>query len=277
VRGVGPAYCTVLPGARSLPCALPRSSADPLHTLACFFRQHIVQCTPHPRTGHSRPTTLRELRQLQGTAYSSNGHRLEGFSVVTNFERERRKFGRERYCLEALARLLPPPVDQYRNPLDDYARETGVDVIAVIDKRQIGFQVTEYDGGEGNSQMKPGHMRAAEVKQVREAGDTGVYGGWGSPHVEQAFLARIAAKVRKSLDYDFAEYDEVWLLVCANIPGAGLSTFVPHFHIGSDDLNQWTAATLASSKYARAFFHVIMGDAVFGWDRVSGWRKLVGR
>ena len=187
------------------------------------------------------------------------------------------KFERERYFVEALAKILPLSVDQYRDPFDDYARETGVDVIAVVGSRRIGFQVTEYDGGEGNSQMKPGHMRAAEVEVKREAGVTGVYGGWGSPHVERAFSARIAQKVRKSLDYDFAEFDQVWLLVSANIPGVGTSTFVPYFHISSDDLNQWTAATLAGSKYARAFLHVIMGDALFGWDLRSGWRKLVGR
>jgi hypothetical protein len=195
---------------------------------------------------------------------------LEACDLVTKFERER-------YFVEALAKILPLSVDQYRDPFDDYARETGVDVIAVVGSRQIGFQVTEYDGGEGNSQMKPGHMRAAEVEVKREAGVTGVYGGWGSPHVERAFSARIAQKVRKSLDYDFAEFDQVWLLVSANIPGVGTSTFVPYFHISSDDLNQWTAATLAGAKYARAFLHVIMGDALFGWDRRSGWRKLVGR
>jgi hypothetical protein len=125
--------------------------------------------------------------------------------------------------------------------------------------------------------MKPGHMRAAEVKLKREAGVTGVYGGWGSPHVERALSARIAQKVRKSRDYNFAEFDQVWLLVSANIPGAGTSTFVPHFHIGSNDLNQWTEAILAGSKYARAFLHVIMGDTLFGWDLRSGWRNLVGR
>jgi hypothetical protein len=81
---------------------------------------------------------------------------LEACDLVTKFERER-------YFVEALAKILPLSVDQYRDPFDDYARETGVDVIAVVGSRQIGFQVTEYDGGEGNSQMKPGHMRATEV------------------------------------------------------------------------------------------------------------------
>ena len=51
------------------------------------------------------------------------------------------KFERERYFVEALAKILPLSVDQYRDPFDDYARETGVDVIAVVGSRQIGFQV----------------------------------------------------------------------------------------------------------------------------------------
>lgn len=199
-----------------------------------------------------------------------DGHSLETCGLITKFERER-------YFVEALAKTLPLSVGQYRDPLDHYARETGVDVIAVVGGRQIGFQVTEYDGGEGNPQLKPGHMRAAEVKLKREADIIGVYRGWGSPHVERAFSARIAQKVRKSLDYDFAEYDQVWLLVSAGIPGARTSTFLPHFHISADDLNQWTATILAGSKYAKAFLHVIMGDTLFAWDLRSGWRKLVGR
>jgi hypothetical protein len=69
----------------------------------------------------------------------------------------------------------------------------------------------------------------------------------------------------------------VWLLVSAGMPGVGTSTFLPYFHIGSDDLNHWTAAILCGSKYARAFLHVIMGDTLFEWDLHSGWRKLVGR
>jgi hypothetical protein len=187
------------------------------------------------------------------------------------------KFEREQYFVEALARALRLSVDQYRDPLKDYGRETGVDVIAVLGSRHIGFQVTEYDGGEGNSQLKPGHLRAKEMKLKREAGVTGVYGGWGSPHAEQALSARIAQKVRKSLDYDFAEYDQVWLLISAGVPGAGTSTFLPHYHIRADDLDQWTAEMLARSKYGKAFVHVIMGDALFEWDTRSRWRKLTGR
>jgi hypothetical protein len=203
-------------------------------------------------------------------AYWSKQHSWETSDLVTKFERER-------YFVEALAKILPLSVDRYCDPFDIYARETGVDVIAVVGSQQIGFQVTEYDGGEQNPQMKPGHMRAAEVKLKREVGATGVYCGWGSPDVERAFSGRVAQKVQKSLHYGFAEFDQVWLLVSTNIPGVGTSTFLPHFHIGSDDLNQWTKAMLAGSKYARAFLHVIMGDTLFGWDLRSGWRNLAGR
>lgn len=116
--------------------------------------------------------------------------------MVKRSKREDLKFGRERYCVEELARLLSLPVENYRNPLDDYTRETGVDVVAVIGKRRIGFQVTEYDGGEGNPQTGPGHMRASEMKLIREAGKLGIYAGWASPHVEEALQARVAAKAR---------------------------------------------------------------------------------
>jgi hypothetical protein len=67
--------------------------------------------------------------------------------MATKSERERVKFGRERYCVEQLADLLRLSVDRYRNPLDDYARETGVDVIAFVGKRRIGFQVRSMTAG----------------------------------------------------------------------------------------------------------------------------------
>jgi hypothetical protein len=102
--------------------------------------------------------------------------------VVTKLDRERRKFERERCLVEQLVNLLRLRVDGYGNPLHDYGRETGVDVIAFVGERRIGFQVTEYDGGDGNSRTK-GHMRAAEMKQVREARKTGgVYSGWVTAH-----------------------------------------------------------------------------------------------
>jgi hypothetical protein len=188
------------------------------------------------------------------------------------------KFERERYCVQHLAMHLGLPDDlECRDPMAVSGYETGADVWMRIGSRLIGVQVTEYDGGEGVPGLRPGQIRASEKKLKRQAGNGGVYAGWGSPHIETALPARIAAKVQSCKAYTFAGYDEVWLLVSANVPDVGLSTFVPRSHISSDQLNMWTNVTLADSKYARAFFHIIMGDVVFYWDQVNGWKNIVRR
>jgi hypothetical protein len=135
------------------------------------------------------------------------------------------KFARERYFVEQLLGMLRLPMStDLRDPLVDYGCETALDVIALLNGRRIGFQVTEYDGGEGFPAIGSGQMRAKEMGLIREAGAMGVYAGFGSPHFKESFRARIASKVAKSLRYTFTDFDEVCLLVSANVPGAGLST-----------------------------------------------------
>jgi hypothetical protein len=191
-------------------------------------------------------------------------------------------FKRERYCVEQFVGLTGFRIEgEPRDPLLDHGCETGLDVTCCIGGRRVGFQVTEYDGGEGVPAIGGGRLRAREVASMRKSeteGSAGVHGFWGSPHVQQAFTARISAKVAKSENYPFHHYcDEAWLLVSANVPGVGESTFVPHFHLGSDLLDQWTGALLVNSSYARAYFHIIMGDVLFAWDRSAGWQKLIDR
>jgi hypothetical protein len=184
------------------------------------------------------------------------------------------KFERECYCVRQLMNFLGLEASlEYRNPLEDYRRETGIDVIIVGEGRRLGFQVTEYDGGEGVAAIGGGEMRAREARQQLAAGQMGVYPGWGSPHFTSAFAARVDGKIQKAQKYKSAEVDEVWLLVSAGLPDAPIATFVPHFHIGADDLNSVTATQLEQSCFAGAFLHVIMGDAVYEWDRESRWRK----
>jgi hypothetical protein len=185
------------------------------------------------------------------------------------------KFVRELYCVRQLASHLGLPGDlDWRDPLVEKGSETGVDVFAQIRDRHIGIQVSEYDGGEGRPTAKPGQMRAAETRLIAEAGPSGVYAGWGSPNFAEAFTARVATKVGKCKRYSFVEYDEIWLLIAANVPGVGLSTFVPYFHIESDQLDICTGRILSSSNYQRAFLDIIMGDTLFGWDRENSWRCL---
>jgi hypothetical protein len=188
------------------------------------------------------------------------------------------KFERECYFVEQLARPLGWAADvAYRDPLVDHGYETGVDVVTLMRDRRVGIQVSEYDGGEGSPSLGGGRMRAHEKELVREAGAMGVYVGWGSPYFERAFRARIAAKAERSLRYTFAEFHEVWLLVPANIPGAGISTFVPSRHINAAMLEQVSGEELRSSRYTFAFLHIIMGDVLYVWDRTTGWKELIDR
>ena len=184
------------------------------------------------------------------------------------------KFARESYCVQQLASCLGLTAAlEYRDPLEDYRRETGIDVIAVGEGYRLGFQVTEYDGGEGVAAIGGGEMRAREVRQQRAAGKMGVYSGWGSPHFEPAFAARVLEKVQKSSNYNFGEVDQIWLLISAGLPDAPIATFVPHAYIGTEILNAASAAALATSRYDGAFFHIIMGDVIYEWDRESQWQK----
>jgi hypothetical protein len=188
------------------------------------------------------------------------------------------KFERERYCVEQLATLLNLSADlKYRNPLEEYGYETGIDVVIEGGELKLGFQVTEYDGGECVPALGAGRMRAAEKRQMAAARETGVYSGWASPHFSQAFASRVASKVQKSRNYDFTEVDQAWLLVSAGMPDAPVSSFVPHFHIGADVLEEATGALLIESRYDGAFLHIIMGDALYEWGRFEGWQKVIDR
>jgi hypothetical protein len=183
-------------------------------------------------------------------------------------------FARERYCVEQIASALTLSGDvEYLDPKEVYGRETGIDVIMLGRGLRIGFQVTEYDGGEAVAALGKGKMRSDEKLLQRASRPTGVYGGWGSPFFETSFAARIAEKVNKARNYEFTEVDQIWLLVSAGLPDAPTATFVPYFHISADILNAATAPSLDESSYDGAFFHVIMGNALYEWDRKSQWQR----
>jgi hypothetical protein len=64
---------------------------------------------------------------------------------------------------------------------------------------KLGFQVTEYDGGEGVPALGAGCMRAAEKRQMAASRETGVYSGWASPHFSKAFASRVARFWKRQL------------------------------------------------------------------------------
>ena len=88
---------------------------------------------------------------------------------------DNRKFERELDLVKLLMCRRALSVDQYIDPQQQPNDETGADVIAVIEGRRIGIQVTELDTGD-----RPGQARAAEKVSWRGAQEKGqgTYRAW---------------------------------------------------------------------------------------------------
>jgi hypothetical protein len=185
---------------------------------------------------------------------------------------DNRKFAREKGLVELLMRRRGLSVDQYIDPQQEANDETGADVIAVIEGRRIGIQVTELDNGE-----KPGRARAAEKLSWREAqSGQGTYAAWAQndPSKLVSAIARaIASKVQHIVGCD-----EAWLLVSASVPEPGslLSTFIITPWLALDALGTATSDHLAKCKYNYAFLHAIVSEeqALYCWAPGSSWEKL---
>jgi hypothetical protein len=186
---------------------------------------------------------------------------------------DNRKFERELDLVKLLMCRRALSVDQYIDPQQQPNDETGADVIAVIEGRRIGIQVTELDTGD-----RPGQARAAEKVSWREAQEKGqgTYGAWAQndPSKLVSAIARaIASKVQH-----IGGCDDAWLLVSASVPEPGslLSTFVITQWLPVDALDAATAGHLANGQYNYAFLHAIVGDerALYCWTPGGKWEKL---
>ncbi len=185
------------------------------------------------------------------------------------------KFEGEKARVELLMAQLGIRVDEYRDPNADAGRETGVDVVAVMNGKRVGIQVTDVDTGD-----LPGEVRKTEKNLAGEARNRGSvsYSGWGQNNVDKLIVAiqrTIARKARRSFD----TFDQVWLLICAGVsePEAVVATFVMSLWIDAGALNNATVGDLSKSKYSRAFFYPILGveRALYQWERSGQWQKLV--
>lgn len=86
-----------------------------------------------------------------------------------------------------------------------------------------------------------------------------------------------SGKVEKAKSYRFAEFDETWLLVSGNrseLPGL-ISTFILPASVDAAKLDAGTGASLASSKYARAYLHLGLGKALYEWTSDTGWKTII--
>jgi hypothetical protein len=148
------------------------------------------------------------------------------------------KYERERTLVELLMRRRGLTAECYIDPKKEAGDETGADVVALIDGRRIGIQVTELDTGD-----IPGRARASEKADWGSAQAQGhsTYGTWAQndPSKMVAAVARaVTAKVQQIVGCD-----EAWLLISASVPELGTltSTFV---------LTQWLPAGVGELELA---------------------------
>lgn len=189
------------------------------------------------------------------------------------------KFPFERDLVAQLMQRLGISASDFIDPNQVAGRETGVDVVAVVDGHRIGIQVTQLDAG-----AEPGEMRGTEVRTARESAAQGysTYGFWAQsdPAAAMAAITRaIGVKVDKARQHSFDGCHAVWLLISCGVPvQVGMvSTMAPTPWIEPADLNAATQATLAGAKYHRVYLHAILGmeQALYAWDPAGGWSRDV--
>jgi hypothetical protein len=155
-----------------------------------------------------------------------------------------------------------------------YAREeSGADVVALVEGRRVGIQVTDLDTGD-----LPVKARASEAKLARDAERRGgTYATWPQNRPDR-MIAAIAHSISRKSRMSFAGFDDFWLLVCCGVPevGAIASTFLPTPWLDAARLDAATAQSLSASKYTRAFVHAVLGleeQALYQWRRGGSWSK----
>jgi hypothetical protein len=186
-------------------------------------------------------------------------------------------FEMEKAQVVRLMQRLGLSVAEYRNPNEGgYPRdETGADVIALVNGRRVGIQVTDIDTGD-----VPGGARSAEAKLPGDAKtrDT-TYSAWGQNQPEK-MTAGIARSISRKSRMSFSGFDDFWLLICCGVPqfGAIASTFVMTPWIDVETLDAATLQSLSDSKYTKAFIYAVLGveeQALYQWQRGGSWVKSI--
>jgi hypothetical protein len=186
--------------------------------------------------------------------------------VMTKFDHEKARAG---HLLERMGIAAESLVD----PNSGGTQESGADVVAIIDGRKVGIQVTDIDTG-----SRPGQARAAEVRLSEKAITEGTtYFVWGQ-NDSATIIDRIGQTVARKARISVAGFDDFWLLMCGGVPefGAVGATMIMTPWLETGALNARTTNDLASSNYTRAFIDVILGveeKALYEWRRDAGWSK----
>jgi hypothetical protein len=187
-------------------------------------------------------------------------------------------FEKESEIVRRLLALLGVAAPELSDPNDGRRSDTGVDVALALGGHRFGYQLTEYHAGTTPGVSGGSSLRREESRRARGSNTYAMYG-----HADPlaGLVAHISEKARQSLSHDFQEFDRVDLVVATNLPtwGASASTFLLEVFVDLAALERLTGSLLSSSRYAGAYVFVMQSasgrSSVFGWDRSSGWRRII--
>jgi len=148
------------------------------------------------------------------------------------------------------------------------------DILATIDSRRIGIEVTEYHADEGSG-GKGSALRAEEEKKARQSNGDG-YTMWGKTEPWSGLGFRLEEKTKLAETYDIKPYDELWLLIVAQLPKLGgiAATYAIYDVMKISDMNCYYHEQLCQSKYHAVFFHLIVDGVIYKWTPGERWTVL---
>jgi hypothetical protein len=148
------------------------------------------------------------------------------------------------------------------------------DVVALINGKRIGIELTEFHPDE--EQNVPGSRLRAEGEKIARNSTERVFAQWAPADPMPGLLARLRAKIDVAAAYDDKFYDELWLLVSAQVPkcGAVAATyaFVPFIDVPG--LNQSTDELLRKSVFSAAYLHLLFSRLVYAWTPTEQWHQI---
>ncbi|MBG0791965.1 hypothetical protein IYY11_00365 [Methylocystis sp. H62] len=182
------------------------------------------------------------------------------------------KFDRERDAVRKLCSILGYAPSAYEDP-NSRSVESGGDVKLLFGERAVGLQVTDYHADEGPTPREGSRLRAEEERKARAAMEAPdpvkAYGHWAPAGYIGPLSFRIKDKVEKTAKHDGHSFDEMWLLICAQINGwgASASTMISPDLVRLNDLDEKVSPMLRCSVFSRAFLLLELDGIVFGWDK----------
>jgi hypothetical protein len=145
------------------------------------------------------------------------------------------------------------------------------DVIALIYGKRVGIEVTQFHADE-QAGAKGSALRAEAEKKVKDSGGR-PHSQWAIANPLPGLVARINEKISVAAAYDKTGYEQLWLLICSQLPKieALAPTFAfPHF-VNVPDLNDATHMRLCGSGFSAAHFYLMTSHSVYSWSRAEQW------